>query len=308
VQRAATTRQARLGARSGFSNGCVEIWSGGTVNVSGQVNADIGTAGGPDGIGWIDVFAVGDITITGKTSGVFAVHANGGLAQNTDNGGLIAVKSREGKVTASNLAIQASALTCNGGKGGKITVEGKLDVNLVPGAVIHAKGCVPLGGAGGVVSIHSWGESPDGSIVSDAASAIDVTGNTPANGSIALTACNAIGFPAGTTSPATVTPSKAFACGGAPTFESYVVFPACQCQVEPEFGGCLKAPIRSVLDPDTGRFPDNAGPDVVVQLDLGQTVQDAVDTATDSNGDGYILILVVKDVTGIWAGTRTRTS
>ncbi len=68
---------------------------------------------------------------------------------------------------------------------------------------------------------------------------------------------------------------------------------------------CEKLPIRTVLDPTFGRFPDNLGPDVIVRLDLGQKVQDAVDKATDSNGDGYIIILVVKDNTGKLGGSTT---
>lgn len=46
------------------------------------------------------------------------------------------------------------------------------------------------------------------------------------------------------------------------------------------------------------RFPSNNGPDVVVRVDLGQSVQDAVDTATDSNGDGYIIVGAVNGGNG----------
>lgn len=291
-------------AEGGFSNGCVEIWSGSTIDVSGEINADIGTQGGTDGIGWIDLFAVGDITITGDASS-FAVHANGGLNQNTDNGGIVTVKSRDGKVTASQNAIQASALTCNGGKGGRVTVQGKQDVNLTPGAVIQARGCVPAGGAGGDVRIRSFGVAPStGSIVSDAASVIDVTGGTPANGIIALEACSTIGFPPGTTTPVSVVVGKTFTCGGNPSFESYVVFPTCQCLEEPDFGFCLKAPVRSVLDPDTGRFPGNEGPDLLVRFDLDESVQDGLDSVSDTNDDGYIILAVAKDDTGQLGGHR----
>ena len=66
---------------------------------------------------------------------------------------------------------------------------------------------------------------------------------------------------------------------------------------------CEKQPVRSVLDPEFGRFPGNLGPDVIVNLALGQKVQNAVAKATDTNGDGYIIIVVVKDGTGKLGGS-----
>src|SRR5262249_62428217 len=46
------------------------------------------------------------------------------------------------------------------------------------------------------------------------------------------------------------------------------------------------------------RFPGNAGPDIVVRVDLNESLQDAVDTATDLNGDGYIIVAAVSNGTG----------
>src|SRR5262249_39539186 len=50
--------------------------------------------------------------------------------------------------------------------------------------------------------------------------------------------------------------------------------------------------VRAILDPQTGRFPGNFGPDIVVDLRT-QSLQDALDHATDTNGDGYIIIGVI---------------
>ena len=122
------------------STGCVEIWAGTTLLIDstgthkGEVNADIGFQGGPQGRGWIDLLANGDITIKDGTGNdrdiaagctvhtTFAVHANGGLCQGTDDGGLILIQSYTGSVIASGQAIQADgqmdAATFPGGTGG----------------------------------------------------------------------------------------------------------------------------------------------------------------------------------------------
>ncbi len=97
------------------STGCVEIWSGTTVLIDstgthkGEVNADIGFQGGADGAG-VDRYprqrehrdpgrAGND---RNKVCGgalvptTFAVHANGGLCQNEDDGGLILIQTYRG--------------------------------------------------------------------------------------------------------------------------------------------------------------------------------------------------------------------
>jgi hypothetical protein len=58
------------------SRACVEIWAGdllvidATAPHNGEVNADTGQNGGPEGIGWIDLFSKrGDIVIKGDTTG-----------------------------------------------------------------------------------------------------------------------------------------------------------------------------------------------------------------------------------------------
>src|SRR5262249_28903796 len=57
-------------------------------------------------------------------------------------------------------------------------------------------------------------------------------------------------------------------------------------------GFCSTDTIQSVLDTQKGRFPGNLGPDVVVDLRT-QSLQAALDTATDTNGDGYIIVGVI---------------
>jgi hypothetical protein len=46
------------------------------------------------------------------------------------------------------------------------------------------------------------------------------------------------------------------------------------------------------------RFPLNLGPDIVVRVDLGESLQQAVDTATDLNGDQYIIVAAVSNGNG----------
>ena len=88
---------------------------------NGQVNADTAQSGGNE-IAWIDIFAKGNIKIIGDTTGiVYAVHANQSHVTNS-NGGIVTVKSTDGSVTTSGLAVQANA-TKGGSHGGKITIH-----------------------------------------------------------------------------------------------------------------------------------------------------------------------------------------
>jgi hypothetical protein len=64
---------------------------------------------------------------------------------------------------------------------------------------------------------------------------------------------------------------------------------------------CPVSPVPEALDPTTGNWPNNAGPDYWVFVNQGQSVQTAVDNAAladssttgDINGDGFLLIQVV---------------
>jgi hypothetical protein len=60
--------------------------------------------------------------------------------------------------------------------------------------------------------------------------------------------------------------------------------------------------VQATLHPLTGRFPGNLGPDVVVDLRTG-SLQAAIDTVTDTNGDGYIIIGAVAQDGGAPGGS-----
>lgn len=69
---------------------------------------------------------------------------------------------------------------------------------------------------------------------------------------------------------------------------------------------CDKGPVQDVLDPVTGQYPGNTGPDVVVRVDLFESVQDAVDNTGDANGDGYIIIGVSAHADGSLGGSANQ--
>jgi hypothetical protein len=73
----------------------------------------------------------------------------------------------------------------------------------------------------------------------------------------------------------------------------------------PDDDFCAKGPVQQVLDPVGGRFPANTGLDSLVRVELGESVQTAIDTATDTNGDGYIIIGVRKNDTTELGGETT---
>jgi parallel beta-helix repeat protein len=53
-------------------------------------------------------------------------------------------------------------------------------------------------------------------------------------------------------------------------------------------------------------FPGNAGPDITVKTWLGESVQAAVDNATDLNGDHYVIIFVIAHADGSLGGTAVQ--
>jgi hypothetical protein len=69
---------------------------------------------------------------------------------------------------------------------------------------------------------------------------------------------------------------------------------------------CRKQPVLEVLNPAGGRFPGNRGPDVIVRTDLGQTVQNAVDSGIDVNLDGYLIVAVVSNGSGQLGGSSAQ--
>jgi hypothetical protein len=70
---------------------------------------------------------------------------------------------------------------------------------------------------------------------------------------------------------------------------------------------CQKTAVTSLLSPSNRRFLNNKGIDNLVRVDLGESIQNAVDTAADTNGDGYILIGVIANATGALGGHTSQT-
>ena len=61
------------------------------------------------------------------------------------------------------------------------------------------------------------------------------------------------------------------------------------------------------MDPDSGRFPGNKGPDVTVKTHQSESIQDEVDNATDTDDpDGYLIVGVVAKDSGLLGGTAGR--
>ena len=124
------------------STACIEVWAGDSlvINATGELNADLGLTGDNDGVSWIDLFARGDIAINGNSSLPFSVHANGtgGTGGDGEEGGIVRVASKEGSVTASGKALQASSES-NGSDGGRVTVEAALAVTFT-GSTPDARG------------------------------------------------------------------------------------------------------------------------------------------------------------------------
>lgn len=230
------------------STGGVEVWAGNTILIdstgshNGEVNADIGITGGNTGIGWIDLFARNDITIIGDSSGPFAVHTNGGLQQNTDDAGLLTVKSIAGSIIASGLALQADAISA-GSDGGTILVEAFGNVDLDT-ATVFARGDFNASGgygSGGSIEVRSYnggiswqngvgdvrptGEDPPPPPTLLVSGTIDLIYNT----SIDTTNTS---FPTGGVNP--LPPVLPFpnivqnTDGGEPTLPEYVILPICE--------------------------------------------------------------------------------
>jgi uncharacterized repeat protein (TIGR01451 family) len=299
----------------------VEVWAG-TILIDrtgthkGEINADLCCGGGTQGTSWIDLFASGDITIIGASSGNFAVHANEnmGTGGTGSQGGIVTVKSTTGKITASGLALQANGLG-GGGDGGTILVEATLDVDLSSGK-LEAKGSTGgTGPHGGTINIRSFNED----IVSDDSSILDVTGNPTPDGVVVLTACLTIGFPPGSVIPAAITPTKnILVCGGAPelphgfapdgsALPTYVMLPPCdQCnaieckwctkgtvlsQVEQNMGFCCAVPdiLVDLRDPSNTVDPDKVGTSEAATGSI-QAAVDYINANGDLNGDGYLFI------------------
>jgi hypothetical protein len=212
-----------------------------------------------------------------------------------------------GTVTATDLAFQA-ANNANGGNGGRITLGANLDITLTT-ATLDAHGdFVPTIAKGGKIVV----QTSAGAIIVWLSGTGDVrpTGSTVpvANrGTVTLSAPAIVGlglFPVSAglqTNPIVVAPAPVVIPDPANT--TLIARQNCltqDCSQERELPPpfCEKAPVRAVLDPVNGDFPGNQGPDVLVRVDLGESIQAALDAAkvpgfdAAHNNDGYIIIAV----------------
>lgn len=268
------------------STACVEVWSGGTLTVnafdanSGQVNADTAQMGGHQ-IAWIDMFSSGNIKITGDVAAPYAVHANQTVT-NAD-GGIITVKSVNGSVTTSGLAIQANA-TASGGHGGKVTVEaggsGAPDGNVdFEAASIQARGS--NGGTlphGGTINARSY----KGALLGSPGGELNAKGGNPADGVVTLQSCVGTAYNGTVIPGATVNPDD---CAGAVSLPAYVVLPTCSCGGPPPNGTC---PVCEL---------DGGGQPIVVLADQNVTI-DFNPAVPTCSGDADLCAFFMYDKSG----------
>jgi len=306
------------------ATGCVEVWADViTITNTGEIEADINEdgAGGASGSSWIDLFAWSRLDINGRTgpTDTFAVHADSySGSDSTPN--TVTAKVIAGTLTGGGKIFSASD-PGNGSAGGAVVVEASGAVTLDTGTVMAAGDNVGGGigspppcdggsgacGMGGTIDVRSFNAAVSWQ---NGVGNVNPDNQPSANaGQISLTACTAITVTGTNFDDATPTQTTG-TCGGAPTVANYVeflhdVWTACRTEeLPPEF--CEKQPVQTVLDPQTGLYPGNAGPDVVVRVDLGQSVQDAVNNTGDANNDGYIIIGVSAHADGSLGGSANQ--
>jgi hypothetical protein len=223
------------------STGCIEVWGGEiAITNTAELRSDINLPGngGTEGESWIDLFALGNISITGRTGAAdtFAVHAD--TASGSDSTpNTVTVKSTTGTVTASGKALSASIIgTANGSRGGAIVVEASGLVDLDT-ATLKARGDNSGGGGdpcdggsgacgqGGTIDVRSFNNAVSwqngvGDVNPDA-------GVSPPAGNITITACTTVtttgtNFDDETPTVSAVNgnPPNSEQCGGAPTLPS----------------------------------------------------------------------------------------
>jgi hypothetical protein len=237
------------------STACVEIWAGTNILIDsatgarrGEVNADIGFAGGTNGRSWIDIFLNGNLTVQdgvnndhnvplpggGNFFSTFAVHANM-LRLTNGFGGMVRAWTTGGSVAASGNAFQADA-TPAGGDGGSVSAQAALNLNFTGGSLFargdfNAAGGFGVGGALAARAFQGSVTWPSGS--GDVRpTGLDVS--AASDGTLAITHCT--GFTPGATFPTNGGadpgfPSITNTCPGptAPTLPTYVTLPSSAC-------------------------------------------------------------------------------
>jgi protocatechuate 3,4-dioxygenase beta subunit len=306
------------GGASGFT-GCVEVWAKDiTIDASGAHNGNVNV----DGIrapmrGWIDLFAVGNLSILGEPAGApkWAVSADAcpppaNSPCSNAFGGLITAKAVNGTVTTQNQAILQAHATAIGGDGGTIIVQAGGNVDL-DGSFIDATGPTGDNTKGGSIAVKSFNGANTGS----ASGKLDATGDGVAfPGSVSLVQCAA--GPSqylGTVTPPTV---PVFGqCGGNPSLPANATSAlAADAQI---WERCNQQPgpprIRGVKFNDAngnhvqdGSEPLLAGWDITL-WDATQTNVVAT-TQTDANGEFEFLVdvgsyVICETVKPGWAQT-----
>ncbi|OGI60304.1 hypothetical protein A2641_01100 [Candidatus Nomurabacteria bacterium RIFCSPHIGHO2_01_FULL_37_25] len=267
------------------STACVEIWSGDTLIINafdannGEVNADTAQNGGHQ-IAWIDLFSKNNISIIGDITGDYAVHANEFVTN--AQGGIITVKSVDGSVTASGLAIQANA-TSNGGSGGDVIIQaggvgaplGNVDFGA---SSIQARGsgagAIP---SGGDINVRSF----KGALLGTVGGELNASGGNPANGLVTLQSCIGTIYTGTATPSATVNPDD---CAGAVSLPIYVILPICFCSTTPS----ADCPICEL---------DGAGQPVTVIVDQNVTL-DFNSAIPSCAGDADLCAFFTYDISG----------
>jgi hypothetical protein len=221
-----------VGGATAFT-ACVEVWADSiTIDSTGSHNGEVSA----DGIrapmrAWIDLYAQHDIIILGDITGAYGVHANAASSGPASNsfGGLITMKSKAGKFSASGLSDQANA-TAIGSDGGDVIVEaggvgsaGNVDFGA---ASIQAKESLTSSNTkGGHISARSF----NGFVLGLVGGELNAGGGIVA-GSVTLQGCGTVAPADGVSYAGTSTPSAtilADACTGSPTIPTSVILPNC---------------------------------------------------------------------------------
>jgi hypothetical protein len=108
------------------SNGCVEVWSGGDIDIERlgrraftEINADVGTSKQSAGTSWIDIIAKENLDLAARGDAA-VVHANQVLARG-GTGGTVRLTALDGRL---HVIGRKPAIEVNGsGAGGSVTLE-----------------------------------------------------------------------------------------------------------------------------------------------------------------------------------------